>query len=79
MSDVIKPEPVYYHDCPALGPQTKIVRSMRADSKGEVVLYYHRKCPFCSATAGEIELAPGVKYNDNGTFSVDMSVAEKLK
>ena len=71
-------EYVHYHDCPALGPNTKVVRSMRADKSGEVVLYYQLKCPFCSYTAGDRELAPGVVENEDGTFSVDMVQAERL-
>lgn len=71
--------PVYYHYCPVLGPDTKIPRALLADKDGEYILCYHHKCVFCNVTAGERELAKGVTLNDDGTYSVDTKIAEKLR
>lgn len=81
MSEVIEAEatPVHYHDCPALGPQTKIIRALRADADGEFVLGWQLKCPFCSTTAGPFELAPGVTINAGGGYCVDTTVAIKME
>lgn len=79
MSETLKTTPVYYHNCPALGPQTKIIRAVLADSKGEVILGYQHKCPFCSQTAGEWEPAPGVTVLAEGGYSVDMSKAIRME
>lgn len=69
---------VYYHDCRALGPNTRIPRAMMADRNKEYILYYHHKCPFCSQTAGEKVLGPGVTENEDGSYSVDTAIAERL-
>lgn len=79
MMQVSEPTPVYFHNCPALGPHTKLPRALIADKAGEYVLCYQHKCPFCSQTAGEPELAPGVTRNSDGTWSVDTRIAEKLR
>lgn len=52
MINKLKAEPVYFHICRVLGPNTKIIRAMRADSDGEYILGYQLKCPFCDTTAG---------------------------
>lgn len=75
----VKAETVYYHNCPALGPNTKLPRALLADRDAKYVLCYHNKCPFCRATAGERELAPGVKLNADGSYSVNTAIAEKLR
>lgn len=80
MTDAIIPTPVYFHDCRVLGPHTKLPRALLADSSGEFVLCYYHKCPFCSATAGERELALGVTLNPEGTgYLVDTTIAERLR
>lgn len=81
MSEPIELEatPVYFHDCPALGAHTRLPRALLADDKGEYVLCYYHKCPFCSATAGEREMAKGVTLNADGSYSVDTKIAEKLR
>jgi hypothetical protein len=79
MTQHVEATPVYYHDCPALGPQTKIIRATLADSKGEVILGYQHKCPFCLQTAGEWEPAPGVTILPEGGYSVDMSKAIRME
>jgi hypothetical protein len=78
MSEAITPEPVYYHNCKALGPNTKIIKALLADKSGEYILCYYHKCPFCSATAGERELAPGVSLSSDGSYLVDTAVAKKM-
>lgn len=79
MIEPIIPTPVYFHDCRALGPHTRLPRALLADRSGEYVLCYYHKCPFCSATAGERELAPGVTLNADGSYSVDTTIAERLR
>lgn len=73
-----EPKPVYYHDCPALGPDTKLPRALKADTEAEYVLGYLHKCPFCGRMAGEYELAPGVTRLPDGSFQVDTTKAERL-
>lgn len=71
--------PVYYHDCPALGPNTRIPRAVCLDNTSTIVICYRHKCPFCSATAGEIEYAKGVTPNADGiSYSVNIDLAEKV-
>lgn len=74
MSDV---QPVYFHDCRALGPHTRIPRALMADSNNEFILYYQNKCPFCSATGGEREYASGVTPTADG-YDIDITKAERL-
>lgn len=78
MSETLETRPVYFHDCPALGSHTRLPRALMADSDGEYIMYYHHKCPFCSATAGEKEYAKGVTPRPDGSYSVDTRIAEKL-
>lgn len=77
LTQELEATPVYYHDCPALGKDTKLPRALMADSKGEYILYYQHKCPFCSKTGGEIEYASGVTPTANG-YLIDPKIAEKL-
>lgn len=79
MPEVLETNPVYFHDCKVLGPHTRLPRALLADDKGEYVLCYYHKCPFCSATAGEREMAKGVTLNADGSYSVDTKIAEKLR
>jgi hypothetical protein len=79
MIQVLEPTPVYFHNCRALGPKTRIPRALVADQSGTYVLCYYHKCPFCSATAGEMELAPGVIRNADGSWSVNTAIAEKMR
>lgn len=72
-----EPESVYFHDCPALGKNTKTIRSLKMDSDNEYALYTSHKCPFCPAQSGERELFDGVTENEDGTFSIDTKVARK--
>lgn len=65
----VEAKPVHYHNCPALGPQTKIIRATMLSKDGSVVLG-------CT-TAGDFECAPGVTQLPDGTYTVDMSVAIK--
>lgn len=74
----LKTEPVYYHNCRVLGPNTKIIKALLADKDGEYVLCYYHKCPFCSAMAGDREMAKGVTLNADGSYSVNTLIAEKL-
>lgn len=53
MSKTVDAEPVYYHDCPALGKHVKVVRAVLASKDGSEVYGWQHKCPFCSYTAGE--------------------------
>ena len=80
MSEPIEVEatPVYFHDCRVLGPHTRLPRALLADDKGEYVLCYYHKCPFCSATAGEKEYAKGVTPSPEGGYYIDTRIAEKL-
>jgi hypothetical protein len=48
---------VFYHDCRVLGPHTRIPRAVFASKDGPVKAIYH-KCPFCSATAGDMITDP---------------------
>lgn len=77
--EILEPTPVYFHDCKALGPHTRLPRALLADRSGEYVLCYYHKCPFCSATAGERELATGVTLNDDGSYTVNTEIAERLR
>lgn len=74
----VKTSPIYYHDCPALGPHTKVVRATLLNKDNTIVLGYQHKCPFCSATAGEFEPAPGVKLLPDGTYAVDVTKAGRV-
>lgn len=78
MTIELKAEPVYFHDCPALGPHTRMPRAFIADRDAEFVLGYQHKCPFCSKTAGKFVPASGVTVNTDGSYSVDTRIAEKL-
>lgn len=78
MNEPLETTPVYFHDCPALGPHTRLPRALLADKSGTYVLCYHHKCPMCGATAGEPELAPGVIRNADGSWSVNTAIAEKM-
>lgn len=73
-----KATPVYYHDCRALGKDTRLPRALMADKDGEYILYYHHKCPFCNATAGEREYAKGVTPSPDGGYLIDTNIVEKL-
>lgn len=77
-SDVQPVKHVHYHDCPALGPHTKVIRALTLDRAREVVLYFQHKCPFCSYVAGDREYGSGVTPRPDGSFSVDMSKAERV-
>lgn len=69
---------VYYHDCPALGKNTKVIESTMLSSDNKVVLFRQNKCPFCSITKGERRYANGVTPDPNGGYLVDMSIAERM-
>jgi len=80
MSEAVTPTPVYFHNCRMLGPQTRVPRALLADGNGEYILCYQYKCPMCSYTVGEPELAEGVTLNPNGRgYLVDTTVAVKLR
>lgn len=70
-------EKVYYHNCPALGDNTKLPRALVANEG--YIIYYQHKCPFCSATAGGKEYAKGVRADTLGGYYIDKSIAEKLQ
>lgn len=72
-------EHVYYHDCPALGKNTRVIESTMLDKENTVVLFRQNKCPFCSTTRGDRRLANGVTENTDGSFTVDMSIAERVE
>ena len=77
MSEVLETNPVYFHNCPVLGKDTRVPRALMSDDKHEYILCYYHKCPFCSYTAGEKEMAPGVTETENG-YRIDTTIAEKL-
>lgn len=77
MTETLETRPVYYHNCPALGPNTKLPRALMADKEGKYILYYQHKCPFCSQTAGEKVLANGVTETVDG-YLIDEKKAEKM-
>jgi len=80
MSEHTEAKPVYMHDCPALGKNTKIIEStMLSDGDDKVLLYRQNKCPFCSKTAGEKRYGRGVIPLADGGYSVDMGLAEKFE
>lgn len=82
MSEPIEVEAkvVHYHNCRALGPNTKIIEATRLDSKNEYVIGYQYKCPFCSQTAGPFRPAPGIMENPNGEgWLVDTKIAIRVK
>lgn len=83
-TQVSKPEvieveatPVYYHECPALGPNARVIEATLMNKEATVVLGYQYKCPFCSYTATDFKAAPGVTPLGEGKYSVDMSQAIK--
>lgn len=78
MSEQMKTQYAYFHDCPALGPHVKLPRALVADASGEYVLYFQHKCPFCSQVSGDREYAKGVTVNPIGGYDIDTSIAEKL-
>ena len=71
-------KPVYFHYCPALGKDSRIVEATMLNSDNTIVIKRQNKCPFCSATAGEVRYASGVTPNPDGSYSVDMSKAERV-
>jgi len=77
MSEPIEAEatPVYFHDCRVLGPHTRLIRALVEN--GGYIIYYQHKCPFCSQTSGEKELATGITETETGYF-IDTRIAEKL-
>lgn len=77
MSETSETNPVYFHDCRVLGPHTRLPRALMADKMGNYILYYHHKCPFCNATSGEKEMAPGVTETQDG-YRIDATKVEKL-
>ena len=78
MAEHLEAKPVYYHDCPALGKNAKVIESTMLDNKNEVVLFRQNKCPFCSQKAGGRRYANGVRENIDGSFTVDMNLAERV-
>ena len=74
-----KVTPVYYHHCRVLGPDTRVPQAMMADTNKEYILYYQHKCPFCSYVAGEKVLGKGVRENEDGSYSVNINEAERLR
>jgi hypothetical protein len=68
----------YLHNCPVIGPETRLPFSTTLDSNNEFVLFRQRKCPFCSQAAGEPEYARGVSPRENG-YAIDMSIVERVK
>lgn len=78
MSIEVEATPVHYHNCPALGPQARIVRATLLDSKQEWVIGYQHKCPFCGETAGDFEFAEGVTSLPDGTLTLDPTKAIKV-
>lgn len=79
MAEVLGTKPVYFHDCPALGKNTKIIEATMLSSDNTIVLKRQNKCPFCSATAGEIRYASGVTPNPDGSYTVNMALAERVQ
>jgi hypothetical protein len=74
----VEAEPVYYHDCPALGRHTRVIEATMANKDGTVVLGRQHKCPFCSYCADEFRPTQGVTVLANGKYAVDMSKAERM-
>lgn len=73
----LETSPVYFHNCPALGPGTRVPRALLTDKTNNYILYYHHKCVFCNYVAGEKEMAPGVIETATG-YSIDPDKVEKL-
>ena len=77
MSEILETNPVYFHNCKVLGPETRLPRALMSDSSNTYILYYQHKCPFCNQTGGEKVLADGVTETATG-YSIDTTKAEKL-
>lgn len=71
--------PVYYHDCPVLGPHTIVTEAVMLSDDKTVVLKRQHKCVFCSYTAGDVRYARGVAPQLDGSYLVDMSIAERVE
>ncbi len=78
MSKATETKPVYHHNCPMFGPNTKVMRALMADKNGEYVLCYQFKC-LCGHTVGEPEYAKGVTPDPDGGYLVDTNIAEKMR
>lgn len=75
MSKPVEATPVYFHDCPVLGPHARVVEATMLSKDGKVLLGHQYKCVFCSYTVGEFRPALGVTVISPGKYSVDMSKA----
>jgi len=76
MSEFLETNPVYFHNCPMFGPNTRVPRALLADKTGNYILYYQHKC-LCGYIAGEKEMAPGVTETADG-YRIDPDKVEKL-
>lgn len=69
--------PVYWHDCPIMGPHTRIPQAVILSQDKQYVLGRGYKC-FCGAEGGEPILGPGVQLLSNGQYVVDPNTAERV-
>lgn len=76
MNDTLENNPVYFHDCPIFGKDTKVTRALVTDDSNNYVLYYQYKC-LCNYKAGEKELAPGITETNSG-YKINLDEAIKL-
>lgn len=71
-------QPVYWHDCPMLGPHTRVQQAVLVSDDRQYILGYRRVCIFCGTEGGEIDMAPGVTLLPNGQYVVDPTTALRV-
>lgn len=67
-SNRLKTELVYYHNCAALGPNTRVIRVVLANKEGDIIYDTQHRCPFCSYAADEFK-------PNNGEYTVEKEAA----
>lgn len=60
-------EPVYFHDCPALGKNARVVKAYFGSKDGSVIYGQQYKCPFCSYSIGELEPVADLRLDNPDT------------
>ena len=77
MAENSQAEPVYYHECQALGKNAIVPRALVANNR--YIIFYQHKCVFCNHIAGPREYAKGITPDTMGGYYIDEKIAEKLQ
>jgi hypothetical protein len=62
-----------------LGKNTKTPRSLITDNDGTYIIGYRHCCPFCDYVADDLIPGKGITFNDDGTYTVDLSIVDKMR